>query len=58
MARITILAGTGEHCGGCGIARPRGDLVSRNAPGQPVAGVEYRIGDLRDPDLAVDVVEL
>lgn len=61
MAKITVLGGTGYA--GSNIvqtAAQRGHTVvaySRSSPKSPVAGVEYRTGDVTDPSVLTAAVE-
>ena len=60
MARISVLGGTG-YAGGniVAVAASRGHSVvsfSRKAPEQPVADVEYRLGDVRDAAMVAEAV--
>ena len=61
MARIIILGGTG-YAGGhlAAEAARRGHevlAVSRTAAGEPVDGVEYRRGDVREEDFLASILE-
>ncbi|MFZ2625959.1 MAG: NAD(P)H-binding protein [Propionibacterium sp.] len=61
MVNITVLGGTG-YAGSniVAVAAARGHQVvsySRKAPEQPVAGVEYRIGDVRDDAVLAAAIE-
>ncbi|MFV0461973.1 MAG: NAD(P)-dependent oxidoreductase [Nostocoides sp.] len=60
MTRITVLGGTG-YAGGNIVAEAtrRGHHVvsySRTAPANPLPGVDYRHGDLQDPQVSADAV--
>lgn len=60
MARITVLGGTG-YAGSniVAVAKDRGHEVvaySRNAPKAPLAGVDYRQGDLTDAEVLAEAV--